>query len=153
MGIPRLMKMNKKGLEFKAGMFAIVAVSMLVLAFGVIISRQADRYGTSAVSEIGAYDKLSEISGTAEGYESSLTPEDPQPGDDPETSTFSGVYGIITGVFGAIDIVVGDDGMIDSLIVQFGLPTWVRQGIISMIFIAVAFSIVAVIFRLSRSSA
>ena len=87
--------MNKKGIRFKFGMFAIIAISVMVLAFGTIIDEQADKYGTAAVSEITDFDKLDEVSSTARGYEGSLTPEDPEPGEDAETGTFRGVYGII----------------------------------------------------------
>ncbi len=147
------MKMNKKGLEFKAGFFAIVAISMAVLAYATIIDQQAIKYDTLAISEVGQYDNLDEVSGTAEGYESSLTPEDPEPGEDAETGTFRGVYGIITGLFSAFNLVTGSGGMIDSAITQLGLPTYVRQGIVTLMFIAIAFSLVAVIFRLSRGTA
>lgn len=152
MGLARL-KMNKKGLEFKAGMYAIVAISLMVLAYAIIIDEQADMYGTNATSELGAFNKLNSVSSTARGYESSLTPEDPEPGQDPEAGTFRGVYGIITGLFGAFDIVVGDGGMVDSVVTQLGLPLWVKQGVITLMFIAIAFSIVAVIFRLSKGTA
>lgn len=145
--------MNKKGLEFKAALFAIVAISMAVLAYATIIDQQAAKYGTSAVSEVGGFDKLDEISGTAKGYESSLTPEDPEPGGDAETGTFRGVYGIITGLFGAFNVVTGEGGMIDSVTTQFGLPIYIRRGIVTLMSIAIAFSLVAVIFRLARGTA
>lgn len=150
MGFPR---MNKKGFEFKSGMFAIVAIALLVTAFATIISQQSDKYNSGATSELDNYNKLSEISGTAESYEGSLTPEDPEPGQDPESNTFRGVYGIITGIFSAFNVVTGEGGMIDSVITQFGIPSYVRQGVVTLIFVAITFSLVAVIFRLSRGSA
>lgn len=146
------MKLNKKGL-FKEGLFAIVAISVLVMAFATIIDQQAERYGTTVISEVGGLNKLDEVSGTAEVYESSLTPEDPEPGEDAETGTFRGVYGMITGYFGAVDIVTGDGGMIESVTTQTGTPVYVRQAVITLFFIAIAMGLVAVIFRLSRSSA
>lgn len=145
--------MNKKGLEFKAGFFAIIAISMAVLAYATIIDQQAIKYGTSAVSEVGGYDKLSEVAGTARGYENSTTPEDPEPGEDAETGTFRGVYGIITGLYSAFNLVTGDDGMIDSAVTQFGLRPYVYKGIITFMFIAIAFSLVAIIFRLAKGTA
>lgn len=150
MGIPR---MNKKGLEFKSGLFTIVAISLLVIAFGVIISEQAEVYNSDAVSELGAYDKLDEISETSGGYRNRLSPDDPDPGEDAEANTFRGVYGILTGIFSSFDIILGEDGMLNSLVVQFGLPSYVRQGIITFVLIAIAFSLMAVIFRLARRSA
>jgi len=152
MGMERMIR-DRRGLEFKSSLFAIVAVSMLVIAFGVIISTQADFYSTDAVSEVGGYDKLTEISGEVGSYEDDLTPEDPEAGDDSEATTFRGVYGIITGIFGTFDIVLGSGGMIDSLRVQFGLSEYIVQGLFAIITIAIAFSLVAIIFRLSRRSA
>jgi len=147
------LKMNKKGLEFKSGMFALVAIGMCVMAFTAIINEQADKYDTAAVSEVGGFNQLDDVSGTAEGYEGSLTPEDPESGEDAETGTFRGVYGIITGLFTAFDIVTGDGGMIDSVTTQLGLPVYIRQGIVTLMFIGIAFSLVAVIFRLTRGTA
>ena len=143
----------KKAVQFKLAFFAIVAISMAVLAYATIIDQQAIKYGTSAVSEVGGYNNLDAVSQTAESYESSLTPEDPEPGEDAETGTFRGVYGIITGLFSAFNLVTGPGGMIDSAVTQLGLPTYVRQGIVTLMFIAIAFSLVAVIFRLSRGIA
>ena len=143
--------MNKKGLRFKNGMFAIVAISLLVIAFTVIIETQSNKYGTGIISPLGSYNKLNETSVTARGYETSLTPEDVEAGEDPEASTFRGVYGIITGMFNAFDSVTDkDDGMIANVIVQLGLPSWVHNGAITLIYIAIAFSLVEVIFRLGR---
>lgn len=143
------MRMNKKGLEFRAALFSIVAISIVVVAYATIIDQQAIKYGSSAVSEVGGFNKLDEVSSTAEGYEGSLTPEDPEPGEDAETGTFRGVYGIITGLFSAFDVVTGEDGMIDSVVTQIGLLTYVRQGIVTFMFISIAFALVAVIFRLT----
>ena len=145
-----MLRMNKKGLRFKLGLFAIVAISMAVIAYGAIIDQQADKYGTSVVSNVKQYDKLDDVSSTAEGYEGSLTPEDPEPGEDGETATFRGVYGIITGLFNAFNIVTGDGGMIDDVVTQIGLPSYVRQGIVTLMFVAISFSLVSIIFRLSR---
>ena len=145
--------MNKKGLSFKNALFAMVAVSMMVLAYATIIDQQADKYGTSAQSELAAFNKLEEVSGTVAGYESSLTPEDPEPGESAEATTFRGVYSIITGIFGAFNVVVGEGGMIDSVVTQMGLPAYVRQGIVTLMFAAIAFSLVAIIFRLGRVAA
>ncbi len=145
-----IQSMNKKGQFFKNSMFAIVAISMMVIAYAVIIDQQAEAYGTSAQSELAAFNKISSISSTAEGYESSLTPEDQEPGEDPEAGTFRGSYGIITNMFNVFDVIVGDGGMIDSVTTQFGLPSYIRLGLTTFIFIAIALAIVAIIFRQGR---
>ncbi len=146
-------RMNKKGFEFKSGLFAIIAVSLFVIAFGVIISEQATVYGSDAVSEIDVYNRLDNVSSIANSGRSSISPNDPDPGNDPEASTFRGVYGILTNIFTSFDIVLGQDGMIKTVTEQFGIPDYVTQGILTIILIGITFSLIAVIFRLARRSA
>lgn len=150
MGISR---MNKKGLEFKSTLFSIVAISLMVIAFGVIINQQESFYDSNATSELEAYNKLDEISDTSGSYRNRLTESDSDPGQDAEANTFRGVYGILAGIFGSFDIILGSDGILDNLVTQFGLPSYVRQGLISFLLISIAFSLIAIIFRLSRRSA
>lgn len=146
-------KMNKKGMEFKSGLFAIVAVSIIVIAFGTIITEQTSVYGSGATSGLSSYDQLDNISETSGNYRSKISPNDEDPSSDAESNTFRGVYGIMANIFQTFDIVLGDDGMLDDLTVQFGLPSYVRQGVITFIMIAITFSLIAVIFRLARRSA
>jgi len=146
-------KMNKKGFAFKNGMFALVAVSILVVAFATIVSEQSSYYNTNATTSVEQYNRLSSISNTSGTYRSQLTPEDAEPGSDAEASTFRGVYGIMAGMFGVFDVLLGSDGMLNSLVVQFGLPDYIRQGIITFVLIAIAMSLAAVIFRLARREA
>ena len=145
--------MNKKGFEFKSGLFSVVAISMLVLAFGIIIAGQSDFYGSGVTSEVSGYNRLNNMSSIAGGYRSGVSPDDPEPGSDPEANTFRGVYGILTNIFSTFDLVLGEGGLLDSAITQFGLPSYVRQGIITFMLIAITFSLIAVIFRLGRTSA
>ncbi len=146
--------MNKRGFEFKSALFSIIAISIVVIAFGVIISEQSDFYNTGVVSELGQYDTLDNVSEISGQYRNRLTPSgNNDPTEDAETDTFRGVYGIITGMFGVFDLVLGDGGMLDNVITQFGLPSYVRQGVITFLLVALTFSLVAVIFRLARRSA
>ena len=150
MGFQRI---NKKGMEFKSTLQSIVIVSLLVIAYGVIIVNQSEAYGTGIASEIDQYNKLDDISETSGGFKEGIGASDPNPGQDAEANTFRAVYGLLTNIFSSFDLIIGEDGMVDGLTDQLGIPSYIRQGFIAIFAIAVVFTLVGIIFRLSRGAA
>ena len=43
--------------------------------------------------------------------------------------------------------------MIDSITERYGIPDYIRQGLVAMFIFAILFAIIAIIFRLGRDSA
>jgi len=145
--------MNKKGFQFKNAFFSLVVVTMSVIAIGVIMGEWNFKYNTGTTSDLGVFDVSGNLQNQSGGFQTKLSSGDPDPNEDSETSTYRGVYGILGNIYSTFNLAFGEDGMIDSLTKRFGLPDYVRQGIVTLIFAAIAFSLMAVIFRLARSSA
>ncbi len=49
-------------------------------------------------------------------------------------------------------LVFGEDGMIDSVMKNFGIPIYVWQGISIMISLAIGLTLAAIIFRRAKST-
>jgi len=144
---------NKKGMQFKNAFFSLVVVSMAVIAIGVVISNWSGYYGSGISSDFGVFNEADELSNQTLQHKAKLGSGDPDPGEDSETSTYRGVYGIMANIYTTFNLAFGEDGMIDVAVKRYGLPDYVRQGIVTLIMAAIAFSLIAVIFRLARSSA
>ena len=139
-------------MEFRSAFFAIIAVSMVMIAVGVIINGWAVPYNSGLISDLGDYDKLSDTSDTSGTQQGRINPQSGEASSDFETETFRGGYGILTNIYSSFRVVFGDGGMIDAVTERFGLPDYLRQGIITMMILAITLSIIAVIFRLGRTS-
>ena len=146
-------KMNKKGLELKQGLFSIIAVSLAVIATGTIITSWDDKYNSGVSSDLDVFNKLNETSDFAGSSRGRISPNDPDPSEDAEANTYRGVYGILTNIFTSFDTVMGNDGMINEVTNRYGIPDYIRQGIIAMILLGITFALIAIIFRLGRGTA
>lgn len=145
---------NKKGLTFSRLLTAIVLVGVVVSAWGVILTTWDEGYGTNTGYDLeDKYDSLDEVSQYSTEYQNKLTPEDNDPGSDFEAGTFRGAYGIITNIFRPFRLIFGSGSMIDSASEDLGLPDYIRLAGISLFIFAIVFAIIAIIFRLGRSSA
>ncbi len=140
-------------MEFKKLMFAIIAVSMMVIAVGVIVDSWGDYYGSGVTSDLEELNVLDEISSTAESQKGTISPQSGEASSDFETGMFRGGYGIITSIFSPLRVVFGEDGMIDQVVERFGLPDYVYNGWVAFFIFAIIFTIIAIIFRLGRTAA
>lgn len=140
--------MNKKGLQFKLAFFAVVVASMAIIAVGVIIGEWNTQYESGLQYDLGSYNKLNDISGSAESQQATLSPDSPDTDSNFESSTFRSAYGVITKIFLPFEVVFGKEGLIAALTNRFGLPDYVRQGIVAMSIFAFIFALVAIIFRI-----
>ena len=143
--------MNKKGLELKQGLFSIIAVSLFVTAIGTISLEWDAQYGSGS-TDLSVFNKLNETSNFAGSTRGRISPNTGDPGEDAETSTYRGVYGILTNIFTSFDTVMGNDGMINEVTNRYGIPDYIRQGIIAMILLGITFALISIIFRLGRSA-
>jgi len=145
--------MNKKGLEFKLAFFAIIAVSMAVIAIGTWVNQWNDDYSSGLTYDLGDYDQLDEVTGDIETQQGKVTVKSTNTGEEFEGTSIRGVFGILNNIFDPFRIVFGNNGMIDSVTERFGLPDYVRQGLVSMMIVSITFALVAIFFRLNRKSA
>jgi len=153
MGFQKLTK-DKRGLEFKLAFFAIVAVSMVIIATGAWIGEWNEDYSAGLTYDLGEdFDRLDTLSGEASKQQGNITVRTSSQGEDFEGTSIRAGFGILQNMYAPFRVVFGEGGMLDALTDRFGLPDYVRQGIVTMMIMAITFAIVAIIFRLNRRSA
>lgn len=151
MELKRLKIMNKKGFEFKSAFYAIIIMSMVLIAVGVIVGNWGEQYNSGINYDLEEYNQLDSISSEAQYQEGQITPQDSDIGTgDFEGRIFRGGYGILGNIFSPFRSIFN---MLESIETKFGLPSYVMEGVITMMFFALITAIIAVIFRLNRSNA
>ncbi len=139
-------------MEFKNAFFAIILVSMIMVSAGVILSEWATEYGSGITPNLGEYVRIEGMTDTAESIEGSISPQSGEASVDYESRTYKSGYGIILGMYDNLRLVFGEDGMIDSVMKNFGIPIYVWQGISIMISLAIGLTLAAIIFRRAKST-
>lgn len=140
-------------MEFKPMIWSVIIFSMVIVAVGIMINDTAPNYGSTLTSDLGSYDKLDEISSSTETQQGSINPQSGEASSDYEAETFRGGYGIITNIFSPLRVVFGENGIFQSASERFGVPRYILIGLTTMFSVTIIFSIVAIVFKLSRSSA
>lgn len=138
---------DKRGVEFKSSIFAIIVVGLIVTAVGVIINDWGIEYGSGVTSDLGSYNKVGDVSSYVEGSQSRVNPQSSETSSDAETTTYRGVWSIIVGIWTPFRL---SFNMIDSVFETYNIPGYIKLGIITMIIFAVLTTIVAIIFRFIR---
>lgn len=146
-------RMNKKGLEFKLAFFALIAMSMVIIAVGVWIGEWNETYNAGLLYDLQDFDQLDSVSDEAGSQRTDINVKSTVTGEDFEGTSIRGVFGILNNIYQPFRVVFGDNGMLDKVTERFGLPDYIRQGIVTMMIIAITFALVAVFFRLPRRSA
>lgn len=146
-----IQKLDKRGMQFKNAFFAITVASMAVIAVSVILDNMSSHYNSGIPNDLQGYNNLNSISGEAQNQQNRISPQDADPGSgtDFESKLFRGGYGILGRIFSPFQLVFN---MISSIETRFGIPSYVGIGVITIMFFAIITSIIAVIFRLLRSS-
>ena len=140
-------------MEFKTTFFAIIIFSVLMIAVGVIINQRNSAYNTGITSDLEGLNKLEDVGAVAEEHQDDISPQSGEASSDFETETFRGGYGTILKAYDDLRSVYGEGGIIDSLTTRYGIPDYIRRAFIYMVSIAILFGIVAIVFRLGRTSA
>lgn len=143
---------NRKGLQFRNAFFAVLIIGMVVTAFGIIINEWNTYYQSGLSYNLGGLDRSSEISTTIEGYQTKVSPSSPDIGNDYQSNTLQAVYGVITNLMTPFSVVFGDNGMIDAIASMVGLPDYVTKTIVTMMVLAVVFAVIAIVFRLWKTT-
>lgn len=142
---------NKKGLQFKNAFFAVVAVSMVIIATGIIVGEWDAKYDSGLNYDLAEFEDLDTFSTEAESQKDRITAKDAEPGaGDLEGKLFSGGYGVMSKIFLPFRSIFN---MLESLERRFGLPSFVTEGILTLMFFAIITATIAVIFRLARTNA
>lgn len=144
-----IQKLNKKG-SLKSALFSVVVLSMFILAIGIVVGEWGVQYNSGIDYDLNEYQALDEFSDEAQKERESITPQDPDPGTgDFEGQLFRGGYGTIGRIFTPFRIVFN---MFSSLERRFGIPNYVGQGILTMIFFSLITLIIMILFRLTKQA-
>lgn len=142
---------GKKGMQFKNALFAAVVVSMVIITTGVIVGEWEQKYDSGLTYDLDEFEALDTLSGEAQIQKDRITPKDADPGTgDLEGKLFTGGYGILGRVFLPFRSVFN---MLESVERRFGFPSFIAEGILTLMFFSLITAIIAVIFRLARPNA
>ena len=141
---------DKKGMQFKSILFAIVAMSMVIFAVGTWVDEWNRDYDSNITWNLGDYNKLDDMSDYASSSKGTMAVKssfDSGAGADFEGTSLRGAFGVINNIFTPFNIVLGEGGLIDSIEDQFGIPNYITIGVVTLILFAIIFSIIALFFR------
>ena len=142
--------MNKKGLQFKSAFFSIIAIGLVIIATGVIVNDWNTTYNSGLTYDLGDYNKLDDMSTESQSQKEGVTVKSSNTGEQFEDTSIRGVFGILNNIYQPFRVVFGDGGMLDSVTERLGLPNYIRQGLVTMMIMAITFALVMIFFRLSR---
>lgn len=144
--------MNKKGLNLKNAFFSAIAFGMFILAIGTIVGDWSSKYDSGLTYDLeDDYSDIDTFSEEAQEQRERITVESDDPGGgDLEGQLFRGGYGVIGRLFTPFRATFA---MFDSLERRFGLPSYIGEGFLAMMYISLITLIIGIIFRLARSNA
>lgn len=146
----RKLQKDKRGLQFKAALFGLIAMSMVIYAVGVWVGSWNTEYNSGLTYDLGDYEKLDELSSyssSTKGNVSVKSSFDTTGSGDFEGTSLRGAFGVINNIFTPFNIVLGEGGLIDSIEDRFGIPDYITIGFLTMMTIAIIFSLIALFFR------
>ena len=142
---------NKKGLQFKSGLFALVVMSMSIIAIGIWVNDWNTAYDSGLTYDLGDYNRLDDISQYASSSKGNLSAKSSFDTTanigDFEGTSLRGAFGIINNIFSAFNVVLGEGGMIDSIEERWGIPNYITLAIVTLLVFEILFSIIALFFR------
>ena len=138
---------NKKGVQLNLALYALVVVSVAVLAIGAMITQWNTDYSSGLTYDLTDFDKLDEAAGTAETQRGNISSQSSTQDDSNfEGTTLRAVFGIVNTIFTPFNVVLGNDGMLASLTDRWGMPDYIRQGMVTMMIFALTFAIITIFF-------
>lgn len=143
-------KKNKKGLIFKNALFALIIISMAIIAIGTWVGEWNVKYDSGLTYDLGDYnelDTMGEYATSTQGNMSAKSSFDTTSGGDFEGTSLRGAFSVINNIFKPFSVVFGDGGMIDSIETRWNIPNYITIGFVSIMVLAIIFAIIALFFR------
>ena len=144
---------NNKGLVFKNAFYAIIGVSMVIIAVGIIVGEWSQPYQSGITYDLGEYNQLDSVAKSVNKSRAAISPNDGDSSETSQNSILRATFGIIADIFAPFRIVFGNGGMIDSVTDKLGIPDYVRGGLILMMTVALTWAVIALIFRTGGTTA
>ena len=146
MKLKKLIK-DKKGLQLNLALYAVVAISVVVLAAAAIISDWNTTYSSGITYDLGDYNKLDNFSSTAEQQRGNISASSSSQSDSNfEGTTLRAVFGVVNTIYTPFKVVFGNGGMIDALTDRWGMPDYIRQALVTVMVFALTFAIITIFF-------
>ena len=145
---------NKKGLEFKSSFFALAAFSLIIIAVGAIVGEWNNDYNSGIAYDLGGYNKLDSLSTQAEAQQGEISVKSSSAGEsgDFEGTSLRGVFGVLNNIYSPFRLVFGNNGMLDDVTERFAIPDYLRRFFVTAMVMAITFTLIAIFFKLPRSS-
>lgn len=146
----KIINKNKKGLQFQSTIIALVIFSMAIVAIGVWVNQWDQDYDSGINSDLSGYSKLDDLSDYASTSKGTLAPKtssDTTGTGDFEGTSLRGAFSIVNNIFNPFNLLLGKSGIINSLEDRWGVPNYISIGIITIIVLAIVFSLIALFFR------
>lgn len=138
---------DKRGLEFKSSIFAIVIISMCTIAIGVWIDDWNTNYDSGLTYDLNDYDKLDEMSDYASSSKGNISVRSSFDEGSFEGTSLRGAFSIINNIFTPFEVVLGSGGLVDSIQDRWGIPNYIIIGVVTMMVISILFALIALLFR------
>lgn len=145
-----MIKKDKRGLQFKAALFALVAVSLCIIGVGVWVNDWNTAYNSGLTYDLDDYENLDDLSGYASSSKGTVAVRssfDTTGSGDFEGTSLRGAFGIINNIFVPFAVVLGQGGLIDSIEERWGIPNYITIGLTTIMMLSIIFSIIALFFR------
>jgi hypothetical protein len=142
--------MNKKGLEFKKALFALIIIGMAIYGIGIWVGEWSDKYSSGINYDLGNYNQLDTLSSyvtSTQGNLSTKSSFDTTSAGDFEGTSIRGAFSIVNDIFTPFNVLFGDGGMLSSIQNRWNIPNYIMIGIISMMILAIVFALIALFFR------
>lgn len=140
---------DKRGVQFQAAIFALVAISIIVYGIGIWVGQWNTDYNSGLTYDLNNYSKLDTLSTYASGSQGDIavkSSSDPS-GLDFEGTSLRGAFKIINNIFAPFNVVFGRGGLINSIQDRWGIPDYIVIGFVTMFIIAIIFTIIALFFK------
>lgn len=148
-------KKDKRGLEFKKGLYALIVISIVIYGIGMWIGNWSDKYNSGITYDLGNYNQLDTLGDYAISTQGNLSAKssfDTTSGGDFEGTSLRGAFSVINNIFTPFNVLFGEGGMIDSIEDRFHIPNYIIIGLVSMMVLAIIFAIIALFFRKSEGT-
>ncbi len=141
---------DKRGFEFKKGLFALIIISMVIYGIGIWVGEWNTKYDSGLTYDLYDYDKLDTLSEYATSTQGDLAAKssfDTTSGGDFEGTSLRGAFSVVNNIFTPFNVIFGEGGMIDSIEDRWNIPRYILVGFISMMILSIIFAIIALFFR------
>jgi len=149
----RILDRSKRSVEFRSAFFAIVAVSLVAISVGNILTNMSSDYNVDIPYDLQPFDSLEEMQSTSQTQVESITVKSSVSGENFEGTILKGVASTLNTIFLPFNIVFGNNGMLDIISDRFGIPSYIPTAIGILMFFGITFTLIAIFFKLGRPSA